>query len=221
MSDSLQLPIRVEGLSRQFGRRRALDNVSLEVPAGSVFGLVGENGAGKTTLLKHLLGLLKAESGSVRVFGADPVKHPVEVLARIGFVSENRDLPGWMRIGELLRYLEPFYATWDSQFAESLRSQFELEPDARIKNLSRGQLAKAGLLVALAHRPELLVLDEPVRGSIRWFAAIFWRQLSAPFPRMVAPFCFHPIYSMKWNGCRIRSRFCTAAKWCCAGRWMM
>src|SRR5689334_21762119 len=98
MSNASQLPIRVEGLSRQFGRQRALDNISLEVPVGCVFGLVGENGAGKTTLLKHLLGLLKAESGSVRVFGHDPVAHPVEVLGRIGFLSENRDLPGWMRV---------------------------------------------------------------------------------------------------------------------------
>ena len=164
MSNESQSPIRVEGLSRRFGKKLALEGISLEVPPGCVFGLVGENGAGKTTLLKHLLGLLKAESGSVRVFGCDPVTHPVEVLGRTGFLSENRDLPGWMRVGELLRYLEPFYPSWDSQYAESLRSQFELDPEARIKNLSRGQLAKAGLLAALAHRPELLVLDEPSSG---------------------------------------------------------
>jgi ABC-2 type transport system ATP-binding protein len=164
MSTSITLPVQIRDLSRQFGSKLALDAVALEIPAGLVFGLVGENGAGKTTLLKHILGLLKPESGSVRVFGHDPVTNPVEVLRRIGFVSENRDLPPWMRVSELLRYMQPFYPAWDCQYAEQLRSQFELDPEARIKNLSRGQLAKAGLLVALAHRPELLVLDEPSSG---------------------------------------------------------
>jgi ABC-2 type transport system ATP-binding protein len=164
MSTSITLPVQIRDLSRQFGSKLALDAVALEIPAGLVFGLVGENGAGKTTLLKHILGLLKPESGSVRVFGHDPVTNPVEVLRRIGFVSENRDLPAWMRVSELLRYMQPFYPAWDCQYAEQLRSQFELDPEARIKNLSRGQLAKAGLLVALAHRPELLVLDEPSSG---------------------------------------------------------
>jgi len=157
-------PLEIRDLSRSYGKKTALQNVSLAIPTGSVFGLVGENGAGKTTLLKHVLGLLKAERGSVRVFGFDPVTHPVQVLSRIGYLAENRDLPGWMRVAQLLRYLEPFYPTWDAQFAEELRNRFELDPNARIKNLSRGQLAKAGLLAALAYRPELLVLDEPSSG---------------------------------------------------------
>jgi ABC-2 type transport system ATP-binding protein len=157
-------PVEIRQLSRRFGSRLALDDVTLEVPTGTVFGLVGENGAGKTTLLKHVLGLLKAQSGTVRVFDHDPVSDPVEVLKRIGFVSENRDLPGWMRVRELLCYLEPFYSTWDSCYAQELLTRFELDPEARIKHLSRGQMAKAGLLAALAHRPELLVLDEPSSG---------------------------------------------------------
>src|SRR4028118_1516685 len=96
--------VEVVGLSRRFGRNVALDGVDLTVPRGVVFGVVGENGAGKTTLIKHLLGLLKAEAGSVRVFGLDPVLDPVRVLSRIGYLSEDRDLPEWMRVGELLRY---------------------------------------------------------------------------------------------------------------------
>jgi ABC-type multidrug transport system ATPase subunit len=157
-------PVDIQNLSRAYGARAALNDISLQVTTGTVFGLVGENGAGKTTLLKHLLGLLRAQQGSVRVFGHDPVTHPVEVLSRIGYVAESRDLPGWMRVSELLRYLEPFYPTWDSQFAQELRRRFELDPESRIKNLSRGQLAKASLLAALAHRPQLLVLDEPSSG---------------------------------------------------------
>jgi len=156
--------VEVTGLSRKFGSKFALNQVSLQVRRGRVFGLVGANGAGKTTLIKHLLGRLKAESGSVRVFGFDPVSDPVAVLSRIGYLSENRDLPGWMRVDELLRYTEAFYPKWDPAYAEELRRQFGLDPRAKIKTLSRGENAKAGLLIALAYRPELLLLDEPSSG---------------------------------------------------------
>lgn len=156
--------IEIAGLSRHFGTKRALDNISLGVPRGIVLGLVGENGAGKTTLIKHVLGLLRAEQGRVRVFGEDPVANPASVLSRIGYLSENRDLPHWMRVGELLRYTQAFYPTWDAAYAEALRRQFRLEENARVRTLSRGELAKAGLLVALAYRPALLVLDEPSSG---------------------------------------------------------
>ena len=156
--------IEITDLVRRFDSKAALDRVSLSVPRGCVFGLVGENGAGKTTLIKHILGLFRAESGTVRVFGKDPVADPVGVLGRIGYLSELRDLPAWMRVDELLRYSQAFYPKWDVAYAESLRKQFALELGAKIKNLSRGESAKAGLLIALAHRPELLLLDEPSSG---------------------------------------------------------
>ena len=142
----------------------ALNQVSLRAQPGRVFGLVGANGAGKTTLIKHILGRLKAEKGLVRVFGFDPVEDPVAVLSRVGYLSENRDLPAWMRVDELLRYTEAFYPHWDTVYAEDLRRQFGLNPRAKIKTLSRGENAKAGLLIALAYRPELLLLDEPSSG---------------------------------------------------------
>ena len=156
--------ISVTTLSRRFGAKQALDDVTLHVPRGCVFGLVGENGAGKTTLIKHLLGLLKAESGTVRVFGRDPVADPVGVLGRIGYLSEYRDLPVWMRVDELLNYTRAFYPRWDPHYAEELREQFGLDPEQRVRSLSQGQQAKAGLLLALAFRPELLLLDEPSSG---------------------------------------------------------
>ncbi len=156
--------VRVESLTRRFGAKVALDNVSLTVPRGSVFGLVGANGAGKTTLIKHVLGLLRAAPGSVRVFDRDPVADPVGVLGRVGYLSEDPDLPGWMRVGELIRYTRAFYPGWDDAYAERLRGDFGLDPSARVKNLSKGQRARAGLLIALAYRPELLVLDEPSSG---------------------------------------------------------
>jgi ABC-2 type transport system ATP-binding protein len=156
--------IAISNLSRRFGSTTALDDVSLYVPRGSVFGLVGENGAGKTTLIKHILGLFRAESGTVRVFDVDPVADPVQVLGGIGYLSEQPDLPGWMRVDELLRYTQAFYPGWDAAYAEDLRKQFGLDPRARLKTLSKGQQAKAGLLAAQAHRPKLLLLDEPSSG---------------------------------------------------------
>jgi ABC-2 type transport system ATP-binding protein len=156
--------IEIRHLSRQFGKYTALKDVNIVVPSGCVFGLIGENGAGKTTLIRHIMGLLRAQSGTVRVFGRDPVADPVAVLGRIGYLSEDGDLPSWMRIDELMRYTQAFYPGWDEAYANDLRRDFALELDMVVKNLSRGQRARAGLLVALAHRPDLLVFDEPSSG---------------------------------------------------------
>ena len=156
--------IHVADVSRRFGAQTALNGVTLTLPRGGVYGLVGANGAGKTTLIKHILGLLRAETGEVRVFGLDPVADPVGVLSRIGYLSEDHDLPTWMSVGELMRYSRALYPAWDQEYAEGLRRSFDLDPSARVKNLSKGQKARAGLVVALSHRPDLLLLDEPSSG---------------------------------------------------------
>jgi ABC-2 type transport system ATP-binding protein len=100
----------------------------------------------------------------VRVFGLDPVANPVAVLGKVGYLSEQPDLPGWMRVEELMRYAQSFYPNWDKVYAEQLRAQFGLDPAQRLNTLSKGQAAKAGLLVAQSHRPKLLLLDEPSSG---------------------------------------------------------
>src|SRR5205814_7922509 len=156
--------ISVSELTRRFGAATALDSVSVSLPRGAVYGLVGANGAGKTTLIRHVLGLLRAESGSVRVFGLDPVADPVAVLSRIGYLSEENDLPGWMRVDELMRYSRAFYPAWDDAYAEELRRTFALDRAATIKKERKSTRARAGLLIALAYRPERLVLDEPSSG---------------------------------------------------------
>jgi ABC-2 type transport system ATP-binding protein len=154
----------LQQLSRHFGHTAALQEVTLDVMRGRVLSLVGENGAGKTTLIKHLLGLYAAPAGTVRVFGSDPVRDPVAVLSRIGYLWEDRDLPEWMRVHELMSYTKAFYPRWDNRFAAELLQMFDLPRDEKVRTLSRGQRARAGLLVALAHRPELLILDEPSSG---------------------------------------------------------
>jgi len=156
--------LQIDGLSRHFGEQIALDNISLSVNKGQVFGIVGENGAGKTTLIKHLLGQYIAQQGTVRLFGLDPVEEPEKVLSKIGYLSEEPELPAWMTVKELLNYTSAFYPNWDHQYASELIDIFALQTDKRIRDLSKGQKARVGLVLAQSHKPELLLLDEPSSG---------------------------------------------------------
>src|SRR5687767_11811686 len=126
--------IEIRNLTRRFGDKVALDHVSLLVEPGSVLGLVGRNGAGKTTLIKHVMGLLRAQSGTVRVHGLDPVASAPAVLGQVGYLSEEPDLPGWMRVAEYLRYVRAFYPTWDEEYAYTLQQEFALDPGAKLKS---------------------------------------------------------------------------------------
>jgi ABC-2 type transport system ATP-binding protein len=156
--------IELSHVTRCYNNQEGLIDLSLQLPEGVVFGLVGENGAGKTTLIKHVLGLLKPQSGHVRVLGMDPAAEPVKVLSQIGFYSEELNLPTWMTVAEHINVQRAFFPNWDPDYAELLRDEFELDDSAKIKTISRGARAKLGLLTALAHRPKLLVLDEPSSG---------------------------------------------------------
>lgn len=183
--------IAVSDLTRRFGARAALSSVTLTIPRGGVYGLIGANGAGKTTLIRHILGLLRPQQGSVRVFGRDPVADPVGVLSRIGYLSEENDLPDWMRVDELMRYTRAFYPRWDDSYAGELQTMFALDPAAKIKTLSKGQKARVGLVVALAYRPELLLLDNPLPASIHSCAATSSAPCSEPSRTKGAPCCSH------------------------------
>ena len=154
--------VTVEALAVRRGR------FSLEVPRwtvapGQVVGVVGPNGAGKTTLLESLAGLRPVGSGAVRVFGLDPWQRPVEVRSALGFMSD--DLPVFpMRIGRLLRFVSGYYPTWDPELVERLIARFELDPRDKTHQLSRGQGTRLRLVLAMAFRPRVLVLDEPAAG---------------------------------------------------------
>ena len=151
-------------LTHRYWRTEALRGLDLTVPAGSVFALLGANGAGKTTAIKVMMNLLRPTSGEARVFGVDSRRLGERELAQIGYVSENQKLPLWMSVRQLLNYCRPFYPTWDRALEAKLLAQFDLPPERKLKNLSRGMLMKAALLSSLAYRPKLLVLDEPFSG---------------------------------------------------------
>jgi ABC-2 type transport system ATP-binding protein len=156
--------IRIDRLTKRYGRTRALDEITLDVPAGSVFAMVGPNGAGKTTAVKTLMNILQPDAGRVEVLGTDSRRLGAEQLAQIGYVSENQQLPDWMRVGSFFEYCKAFYPAWeDGDLAEMVRA-FELPLDRRLKSLSRGMRMKAALAASLAYRPRLIVLDEPFSG---------------------------------------------------------
>ncbi len=157
--------VNFDGVDRAYTKGVAvLDEVSFGVEAGEVVGLLGANGAGKTTLLHLAMGMLKPQAGSVSVFGVNPRLEPVSVKRRIGYVSEDQILPEFMKVKDVLRLHQGLFPGWDQTFARSLGERFNIDPGARIKTLSKGQARQVALLCAVAHRPELLILDEPAGG---------------------------------------------------------
>ena len=156
--------IQTEGLMRRFGRTDAVRDLTLDVPEGSIFALIGPNGAGKTTTIKVLMNLLRPSAGSARILGTQSTSLGARELRRIGYVSENQRLPGWMSPRELIRFCKPMYDAWDDALAASLMRSLDLNTAAPLRSLSRGTRMKAALLVSLAYRPNLVVLDEPFTG---------------------------------------------------------
>lgn len=151
-------------VTRRFPRSWALRHASFRVPAGSITAMLGPNGAGKSTALKIALNLLRPSAGHVEILGTDSRKLGPAQLRRIGYVAEGMELPDWMSVDQFLGWCRPLYPTWDADLERSLRKQFALPGDRKLKHLSRGQRMKAALIAALAYRPELLVLDEPFSG---------------------------------------------------------
>lgn len=156
--------VEVDSVSYSYGAHQALRDLSLSIPEGALYALLGPNGSGKTTLLQILMGLRRAQKGRVSLFGVDSDALTVPDRASIGYIAEGQSLPAWMRLDQLEAYLAPLYPTWDRVLASHLRERFELDPTRVIKTLSRGQHMKAALLCALAPRPKLLLMDEPFTG---------------------------------------------------------
>ena len=157
--------LEVGHLSKAYGRRvQALRDLSLAVPRGAIFGLVGSSGSGKTTLIRTALGLSRQDAGEVRLFGRDPRRDRVAVLSRVGYVPETPSVYGQLTVGETVDFLSAFYPNWDRAYAYRLLARFELPLNPRVRQLSRGLQTKVSLLAALGPRPELLLLDDPTLG---------------------------------------------------------
>jgi ABC-2 type transport system ATP-binding protein len=156
--------IQSEALNKSFRRHDAVRGISLAVPQGSIYALIGSNGAGKTTTIKTLLNVLTPTSGRAEVLGVDSRKLSPKEFSKIGYVSENQELPKRLTVGAYLDYLRPFYPTWDKSLERSLVFDLQLPIDRKIRDLSHGMRMKASLACALCYRPQLLVLDEPFSG---------------------------------------------------------
>jgi ABC-2 type transport system ATP-binding protein len=158
------LIIQSEALNKAFRRHTALRGISLAVPEGSIYALIGVNGAGKTTTIKTLLNILTPSSGRAEVLGVDSRRLSPQDYANIGYVSENQELPPRLSIRAYLDYLRRFYPTWDDSLERELIADLQLPVDTKIRDLSHGTRMKASLACALCYRPKLLVLDEPFSG---------------------------------------------------------
>ena len=156
----------VERVSKSFGKKKVLEDVSLQVPKGVVFALLGENGAGKSTLIRGLLGYHRFNSGSIRVCGFDPQRQPLDLRRAVGYVSDAPGLYEWMTVAQAGWYASGFYANPKDFLAnyDRLTQEFHLPTDAKIRDLSKGMRAKVALSLAMAFDPQLLILDEPTSG---------------------------------------------------------
>jgi ABC-2 type transport system ATP-binding protein len=158
--------IETSELRKQYDGVEALRGLSLQVPAGSIYGFLGRNGAGKTTTIKLLLGMARPTSGTAKVFGRPSTLEAasVEIRRRVGFVSDQKDLYDYMTVDEMIRFTAPFFPHWRTDLEQRYRRAFELPADRKVKALSRGMRTKLALLLALCRGAELLILDEPTSG---------------------------------------------------------
>jgi ABC-2 type transport system ATP-binding protein len=160
----MNFPIRFHNVSKKFRRSTVLDRLCLDVPEGSIYGLVGPNGAGKSTTIKVLMNILRPTAGRSEVLGIDSSRLSPREFAQIGYVSEDQEMPDWMTVGYSLNHWRHFYPTWDTSLAMELARQFELPLDRKLRHLSHGMRMKAALASSLAYRPKLIVFDEPFTG---------------------------------------------------------
>ena len=156
--------IEARGVSVRYGRRVAVDGVSLSVPAGSVYALLGRNGAGKSSLVRCLLGQLRPNAGDVRIFGEDVWSRRARLMDRIGIVSEEPDAPPDMRVRDLAAFNAKLFSRWRQPSFDARIERFAIGPKSRFGELSKGQRKQVMLALALAGSPELLILDDPTLG---------------------------------------------------------
>ena len=156
--------IDIQAVYKSFRENHVLRGMTLQIERGKTFAFLGRNGSGKTTTIQLLLGLLKRNDGSIRVLGLDPERDPLALRSQVGYLAEDQTMYGWMTCSDLLCFIAPFYKTWDHNLALQYARDFDVPLQTKIKHLSKGQNVRLGLVLALAHRPELVILDDPALG---------------------------------------------------------
>ncbi|HEU5135006.1 MAG TPA: ABC transporter ATP-binding protein [Steroidobacteraceae bacterium] len=154
--------VEAANLCKAFGQKQVLQDVSFGVSPGDVIGVLGKNGAGKTTLLEIMLGFTAPTAGAIRVFGHESRKLPGDIKARVGFVPQQDELLDQLTVADQLRVIASFYSHWDFELIDRLCGEWGVNVNARIKGMSVGERQKLSILLAFGHKPELLILDEPV-----------------------------------------------------------
>jgi ABC-2 type transport system ATP-binding protein len=158
------MTIESNGLTKRFGRHTAVRDVALRVPNGAAFALIGNNGAGKTTTMRLLVNILRPDGGEARVLGVDSRKLERAEYLKIGYLSENQKLPERLTVAQYFDYLRALYENWDRDLERALRRDLDLPPERKLGKLSHGMRMKTMLVGALAFRPKVLILDEPLSG---------------------------------------------------------
>jgi ABC-2 type transport system ATP-binding protein len=156
--------IELIGVTKRFSHVAAVDDVTLTVPRGTTLGLIGPNGAGKSTTIRLLMGTLRPTAGKVHLLGMDVASHASPIKRRVGYVPERHDIYPWMTVAEAISFARAFYPTWDDDYCREMVDLFALDSRKRVKALSKGMSVKLALVLAVSHRPELLILDEPTSG---------------------------------------------------------
>ncbi|MDF2937622.1 MAG: multidrug transporter ATPase [Paenibacillaceae bacterium] len=179
--------LETKGLTKSYGDFKAVDNVSITMEEGKIYGLLGRNGAGKTTIMHMITSQLFKTSGSLLVFGEEPYENN-RVLSNISFVKESQKYPDNYKVQDVLAVAELFYPNWDKEYAHSLVEDFQLPLSRRLKKLSRGMLSAVGIIVGLASRAPLTIFDEPYLGLDAVARNLFYNRLLEDFaehPRTV------------------------------------
>ena len=173
--------IEMQNVSRTFGSGKdvtlAVDNLSLSVPRGSVYGLLGANGAGKTTSIRMMVSHLKPDSGEVRVLGEKPEDYTTDTRRRIAYISENMQIPRWMSMEDAVAFCKPLYPNWNEPLYQELLKTFDLKPSRRYEESSKGQRRAMCIIVALCQEPEVLIMDEPASGLDTLLRRHFMKEL--------------------------------------------
>ena len=164
MTDQHDYVIETRALSKRYGRKLALDHLDLAIPRGRIHAIVGANGAGKSTLFRILMGFMPPTAGEARILGKDSQQLTPQDRSRIGFVNEEHTLANWMRVSQVAAMQKHQYPRWNQQAYDSVIGHYHVLPEQKVGQLSRGERAGFNLALALAQRPELLVLDEPTLG---------------------------------------------------------